>query len=267
MAATVIIVLGMHRSYTSLLASWLHCNGVVMYDRSDPEHLYEDLDILKLHEDILGSMEMNWLNARGPRLIAHKHYHRLAEAIWHRKSQDHIAWGWKDPRTCLFYEDLWKPLARDAKVIFVYRHPASVVTSLFVREIERRKKLHRYVPGNFIEWYVKRQRTQYFHLYLNCWNLYNRYCLHIVHSLPDTSYVVVDGVEAAEHEVALRHTLQRWGVAPKDTWLESLFKTSTIALSADLRHLRSDLLEEAEEIFRALEKLNTFRKKTRKAFP
>ena len=136
----VLIVGGMHRSGTSLLASLCEGAGVQMGERllgvgggGNPKGHYEDCDFLEFHQQVLLA---NGLGHAG--YIAQSKIHvpetmldRAKALIASRSGPDRM-WGWKDPRTVLFL-DFWHALLPNAKYLFVFRSPWEVIDSLFCR--------------------------------------------------------------------------------------------------------------------------------------
>ena len=136
----VLIVGGMHRSGTSLLASLCEGAGVSMGDRllgvgggGNPKGHYEDCDFLEFHQQALLA---NGLNPAGYTTQATIHVpeamlDRAQSLIASRSGPDRL-WGWKDPRTVLFL-DFWHTILPNAKYLFVFRSPWEVIESFFRR--------------------------------------------------------------------------------------------------------------------------------------
>lgn len=123
------VVLGCHRSASSLVAKALHEAGVHMGDDllcglpDNPEGHFEDLDFLKKNVEILGGD--NWRQVDGPlndvdtaQLIARKNTRPL--------------WGWKDPRTVLTIDSYYDHLD-DPVIVALFRKPERVGKSLAAR--------------------------------------------------------------------------------------------------------------------------------------
>ncbi len=134
-----LIVLGMHRSGTSLAASLLESAGLDVGQRllganaSNPRGHFEDEDFVDLQRAILRELGVNtdgWVATAPPpvppQLAAH------ARALLERKHAAGRPWGWKDPRTILLLP-LWSQLAPEARFAMVYRAPWEVVESLLRR--------------------------------------------------------------------------------------------------------------------------------------
>lgn len=135
----VLVLGGMHRSGTSLLASLFEGAGVSVGTRllgsgtgNDAGH-FEDLDFQEFHQRALVG---NGLAAEGftaealPRVPEPLHAEAL-RIVGDRRRQGGV-WGWKDPRTVLFL-DFWAEQLPDARYVFVFRRPWEVVDSFFRR--------------------------------------------------------------------------------------------------------------------------------------
>ncbi|MEM7761479.1 MAG: sulfotransferase, partial [Cyanobacteria bacterium P01_A01_bin.40] len=135
---TVMIMTGMHRSGTSLTASLLQSAGVNIGDRLMGEDTgnakghFEDLDFVEFHQNVLQSQGISvagWTEQN--QIQVQPQYLALANNLITARQEQQI-WGWKDPRTTLFL-DFWSQLLPQAKYVFVYRSPWTVVDSLFRR--------------------------------------------------------------------------------------------------------------------------------------
>lgn len=134
-----LVIVGMHRSGTSLAASLLASAGIDLganmlgAGTGNLRGHYEDLDFLDLHQRILLS---NGLNPDGYACPDHVPVSAdlAAEAkrlVAARRAAGR-AWGWKEPRTTLllpFYEHLLP----EARFLCVFRRPWEVVDSLLRR--------------------------------------------------------------------------------------------------------------------------------------
>lgn len=132
-----VIIIGMHRSGTSLLAKVLEKAGIFMGVLKD--HNYEAIHFLSLNQQTLWAANANWL---GPKVPEREHYHtRPPKTLYneHFKLTTKIdqfkyglfpkAWGWKDPRNT-FTLPMWLELFPKAKVIFVNRNSDAIALSL-----------------------------------------------------------------------------------------------------------------------------------------
>jgi len=162
------IVLGMHRSATSLVAQGLARSGVHMGDRllgqspDQPLGHWEDADFVRLNDDILSLAGGSWDDPppeENIEAIAEGNRDFFAEWI-ERKERE--LWGWKDPRTVLTIP-CFAPHLRGEHYIVVRRDPMEVAESLLRRngmpvstgvvlakEYERR--LRKFMEGQWRRW-------------------------------------------------------------------------------------------------------------------
>ncbi len=146
-----IIVIGMHRSGTSMLSSILEQCGVYM--GADQDHNKESLFFQRQNKWLLSQAGIRWDSPENFKFITEdfkklsveilnnhlKSLRRLSYLGW-RKSIKYrsifkldIAWGWKDPRNT-YTIDIWSRIFPNAKVIHIYRNPMDVIGSLYNRE-------------------------------------------------------------------------------------------------------------------------------------
>jgi Sulfotransferase family len=172
-----IIVIGMHRSGTSMITRMLEQLGLFMGKDKDGND--EAKFFLKLNDWLLGKAGGAWdnpeifhylLNDKPVRALTLDYLDFSLsspstlsflgfQAYWQYRSPKNltIPWGWKDPRNT-FTLPLWLDLFPQAKVIHIYRHGIDVASSLYVRRekiiktVEKNykyRKLMRFVgPGN-----------------------------------------------------------------------------------------------------------------------
>jgi len=138
-----IIVLGMHRSATSLIAKGLHDAHVNMGNEllgpssSNIEGHFEDVDFLRLNMDILNAAGGRWDYPPPEKNIIQigEIYSDRIKALINEKKKNKKLWGWKDPRTTLTIR-CYMPFLKEEDVIFVscFRNPYTVATSLKKRD-------------------------------------------------------------------------------------------------------------------------------------
>ena len=148
----LILVVGMHRSGTSLLGSILQRLGVAMPgpllpgDIHNPEGYFERGDVTALQEELLidlhrwwpseaglQSLPEGWLHAPRAQRAAACLTHLLAADLPHQQGP----WAIKDPRTSLLLP-LWRQVAAELalplQLLLAVRDPAEVVVSLVGRD-------------------------------------------------------------------------------------------------------------------------------------
>jgi len=158
-----IIILGMHRSGTSMLSGILDRLGINMGDDqpgrqlSNPLGHYEDRDLLSLNEYILSQAGGSWDNPPPADQIQNQAANlndKIQKNILDKRlaNQDQ-PWGWKDPRTSLTI-NLYLPYLRNPYIIWSNRDPVSISDSLWVRNkipAHEANKLTDYYQGQIID--------------------------------------------------------------------------------------------------------------------
>lgn len=139
--AATVVVLGMHKSGTSVVAAIVSGLGVHMGDEllgpdsSNPTGHFEDVEILELNERILEASGGSWLNPP-PRSAVMKNRRQFKSAIRKivkARNAKHAIWGWKDPRS-VHTLDLFLPQLSNARLIVVRRDGEAVAESLRRRD-------------------------------------------------------------------------------------------------------------------------------------
>lgn len=153
---TALLVLGMHRSGTSILARTLiQLGGVPPIDpmppqQDNPDGFFESLGIVRLNNKMLSELGSSWDDARVP--VSDDQCSTSWESVYSQWAVTHYldemknaindSFGKaalivvKDPRMLLFHEAWIKALEEtgyDVKSIFIHRFPVSVAHSLLKR--------------------------------------------------------------------------------------------------------------------------------------
>jgi hypothetical protein len=151
MNLTPVVVLGMHRSGTTMLAKLLEAAGVFMGDRLSGN--YEPRLVQDANRQIFDYFDASWLSP--DRLPApmelRKGFGGLTAEIARRLIEDFVpnfcngldgrcvSWGFKDPRTSMT-AGLFLRLFPHAKAVFIHRNGEDVAASILKRELRIRSK-------------------------------------------------------------------------------------------------------------------------------
>jgi len=138
----ILCITGMHRSGTSLIASWLeHCglnihNGNVIGPHiGNSKGHFEDKDFVNLHSSAILAehpMSKNWQVFVDKLMTFSDGHLSTAKKLVSERNEKFNNWGWKDPRSVLFLEQ-WKAIIPDLKVLLIWRPCSEVVRSLIDR--------------------------------------------------------------------------------------------------------------------------------------
>ncbi|MFM9265000.1 glycosyltransferase [Tychonema sp. BBK16] len=137
--SSVFIITGMHRSGTSLTASLFQKVGVDIGKKlvgpadGNVKGHFENIDFVEFHKGVLRSHGIDELGCTFDKTIpVAAESVEIAKKLIAENQQTDKHWGWKDPRTALFW-DFWLTLLPEANFICVYRSPWEVVDSLYRR--------------------------------------------------------------------------------------------------------------------------------------
>ena len=206
----VLIITGMHRSGTSLVARYLQQCGLHIGERilnpdiGNPLGYYEDIEILQFHKDILVKLGVDAFltdETKLPLRIDDTDQKRAHELVYSKsvKSQ----WGWKEPRTTLFL-DFWDKILNNARYLFLFRHPLLVVDSL----VRRGTDPH----------IVKKPIIG-----LKAWRIYNQEILRFWNSHRDKAVIceIDDVIRSAEH--LCKYLINKFDISLVPTPFERVF--------------------------------------------
>lgn len=206
MQSKTLMVVGMHRSGTSLISNWLYRCGLQLGEHlleagnGNEEGHFEDIEFLKMHEEILTSNDFPASGYVYDKVIDISVYQlEKLKSVIKVKNQRYRQWGWKEPRTCLFL-DLYRELLPNSKYLVIVRDYAAVVHSLLKRDFAeyeqkylRGKKLQRFVwlylrRQNASRKFYKTHAEDYLKIYIE----YNQHILNTLKELPPEDYMVVN---------------------------------------------------------------------------
>jgi hypothetical protein len=127
----IYVVLGMHKSGTTLVSEILHHSGIRMGEIDtargyDEANQYEDPESLRLNMELIGAPDDEILHVRAPSppTATPEQTERMRRFIAAR-SRPGGDWGFKDPRTALVYP-LWERELPEHRIIAVWRYPEEI---------------------------------------------------------------------------------------------------------------------------------------------
>jgi hypothetical protein len=144
----VVVVLGMHRSGTSLLSNVLHYLGVDMADETDratdrnPNGYWERPDLFQLQDELLEAIGRPLTNPshclpmppgwwRDKKVLPFRT--RLREYLEDHRARDSGWWGFKDPRTCRLlplWLQVFEQMGITARFVWAVRSPSEAAVSM-----------------------------------------------------------------------------------------------------------------------------------------
>ncbi|MFT3844507.1 MAG: hypothetical protein QM725_05610 [Lacibacter sp.] len=205
MNAKVLMIAGMHRSGTSVVAQWLQKCGLFIGGHllgagiGNSQGHFEDADFLAVHEKLLRKhhlVDTGFIN-RSVSGLTEKDRDELRLLLADKCSKN-AEWGWKEPRTCLFLNEYGKLLPH-AFYMIVVRNYNDTVNSLVMRDyrmIRIKGETKRGVKKIFWKLFKQKSLEQLFkqkaEKYLKVWIHYNEEILNHVSLLPGEKYVIVN---------------------------------------------------------------------------
>ena len=145
----LIVVLGMHRSGTSVITRGLQVFGVQLGDKMmpptegiNPKGYWEDVDLNALNIEMLHAIGNDWCRVRvigsSDVEFLHKHgYFRRAVDLIREKTGSSPLFAFKDPRVAKllsFWKEVFVHCQLDVSYLLAVRNPLSVVKSLTKRD-------------------------------------------------------------------------------------------------------------------------------------
>jgi hypothetical protein len=142
-----VIILGMHRSGTSMVSELLDQLGLFVGRELQDDH--ESTFFLELNDQIMSRVSAAWdypkpmldylacdeaVRMTAGALAADLSSRRIKTFLGRATLQDYSEpWGWKDPRT-VFTLPIWLKLFPKARLVYIVRNAIDVAKSLMVRE-------------------------------------------------------------------------------------------------------------------------------------
>jgi hypothetical protein len=158
-ATQPVILLGMHRSGTAMIARLLDELG--LFQGSEIQDDHESTWFLEINELLLKRVNATWDNPEPMAAFLNSPdafdltVHCLEDDLSSKRTREFLGrkrslkagtlakydkpWGWKDPRT-IYTLPLWLKLFPGAKLIYIVRNGVDVASSLNVREVRELKR-------------------------------------------------------------------------------------------------------------------------------
>lgn len=248
------LILGMHRSGTSMLASLLQARGVSIGEnligaaKGNPRGHFEDKDVYDFHLKALARYcYHSWrLFDDGTLGLTSFNYQPTEEELTEARAivDSHRRpgfWGWKEPRTCLFL-DFWQSLMPDMKGIIIYRHPLEVHLSHLRR-------------GANLDLCLRPSQA------INAYTLYNAKLLEAVKRQPDRFLIINANAAFAQLPLLNERLAAFTGVNPAESSSAQFFPDEFrgLPLSADLHACFAAVFPQAAAAFDELQQLAAIR--------
>jgi hypothetical protein len=174
------VVLGMHKSGTTLISKMLHESGVnmgqfdslVTYDQGNQ---FERKEFQYINKHILKCGDLHSTDVITPLHKLYQHEDVGIDIKFKIKELDNLyeEWGFKDPRTCLTY-DFWLKYLPVHKTIFVFRSPIEVWHHY-------QKKIPKY---RFIKRFLSSAKA------VKAWGVYNKQLLKFIEQSKGGGFII-----------------------------------------------------------------------------
>ena len=268
-AGSMIAILGMHRSGTSLFASWLHACGVSIGDDlvgeagTNRRGHSEDVDFLKVHKSFLEKLQRD-----DSAIIDSSKIHcdesmkkAITELINSKKNANPDGFVvWKDPRTVLLL-DTYLELFPDLKSLIIFRPYWEVVDSLYRRRISNKLKKNskiKFIAKLRERLYVSKHKTKLKQLkksYLTAWISYNSILIEFKKS--NSENLLFSLQQFKENQQAILQKLDEWKLSFNEVAFSSIYNAKLIIQEAiELDIDEPDLIAKADKVLMELNKLS-----------
>lgn len=257
----VLLILGMHRSGTSLSANWLGQCGLDLGQNligATPSNVlghFEDVDIVEFHEKLLRFNQTDLYQGEGPPLAYTDYHLAKAQSLVFLRDQFSSQWGWKQPRACLFLS-LWRQVLPEAHYFLIWRPYEEVITSLYRREYKKLARKNPFPSSLFKQLSFRKDREKILRSYLSMWIRHNRELLDHL-KLIDPEKILLTSVQGlVEKDKPLFEKLHRnWGFDLSYVPLESVYQPKLLLSEPLHLHDSDPLIQKAEEITRELREI------------
>ena len=261
MSNQILIIVGMHRSGTSVTSKWLERCGLnigeklMCSDQFNKDGHFEDSEFIDLHEEIFGEHDIEYGGFANIENFSPnpKDVDRIKELI-DKKNEQKDDWGFKDPRTCLFL-DAYKSLLPNAKYLVVLRGHSFVLRSLIKRDIigveQSIKESNRLVSLRMFKYNLfgrkmltRRQRKKY----TKAIKVYYYRIIEFLDSIDNEDFVCFRIEDLASKYEYIHSEINKLGFNLKNVNISDVFKPSYMSsgksqiIDSELQVLESEIL-------------------------
>lgn len=204
----ILIILGMHRSGTSLITHWLYNCGLEIGVQllgpglGNTEGHFEDIEFYELHLEILRENNLHDSGIiYGTNGEIKSDQKKKIKNLIESKNRQYAQWGWKEPRTCLFL-NIYREILPEAYYLIIFRSYHFVVVSLLKRafaDVDAKYKSSKKSFFSKLVWQTVRKKRvfrkfchQYADDFLKTWIFYNDKIIKNIKTLPSEKYLVLN---------------------------------------------------------------------------
>lgn len=263
MNSKVMIIVGMHRSGTSLVTQWLYRCGLPVGEKLFPadvgnvEGHFEDTDFLEMHQRFLLNRKYPYTGFVDKPVTLVEEEKKQLQKLIDDKNSANTEWGWKEPRTCLFL-DTYKELIPSAFYLVIVRDFHSTINSLLSREYKVHLKKFRTKKGlSKLKWILFKRKpiekiyAKYAESFLRIWIYYYEQILNLTKSLPRSRYMFVRYSSLAADDTTVYNRMKNeWSFRLNYFPFNKVYKKDLLSEVKDVEKYITDkaLIEKAQRI-------------------
>jgi len=267
-----LLILGMHRSGTSVISRWLQEIGINIGANllgpniGNEDGHFEDVDFLELHSKLLVKNNIDQVGIIGIKNLDLKLDKNDKEEIINlinKKNKLNDQWAWKEPRTCLFL-DIYVSVLNNPFYFIIYRNYWDVVDSLVrrtnkVNESNTRK--NNLISQLFMRLPKTEKDSYMVNEFLTAWIVYNSNILNLAMNNKDKC-IILNYKNIGNHEFEIIQWIKGKGFNIEYKPFKSLFNSKKINENKKKYKIANKfLVNEAETLLQKLDNMNTFKRK------
>lgn len=255
----IVVILGMARSGTSFIASWLNKCGLYLgQDLLEPDNIwnekgfFEDKSIIKINNKIFkrtfNIIDKFLVKFNIASKVTLEDINEAKNHIKLRNSQNK-QWGWKVPSTTMLWEKLWFRALKELKMsdeifmVVCFRDYQKVIDSLM------RVKYLKCKNNFFFNLHFKIFKNKYANNYLKEWIINNQEVLKVIESKQINNLIIVDTqIFLNKNEFVFRELIN-WGIELNYIDPQSIYEYSLMDRRVELKYcLNTNLVLKAKEL-------------------